>query len=81
MADVLIKVPLPIIGRLEMAEVVPPPPSAFTRGLRLITRCCEAFTLGIVLTCLAACWLDPSLAGEFLRDPLGAFAATASRVL
>ena len=81
LADILIKVPLPIVGRVELPEHGQIAPHSFDRVLRLITRCCEALVLGITLTCLAAIWVDPSLAIEFARDPLGAFAETARRML
>jgi hypothetical protein len=83
LADVLIHVRLPLKGAVELAAENAPSHSFFlgTSPLRLATRCGEAFLLGIVVTCLASVWLDPSLSTEFRLDPLGAFAETARRIL
>ena len=81
LADVLINVRLPLVGTVEIAADESASTTRGTTPLRLLTRCGEAFLLGILLTCLAFAWLDPSLAAEFHLDPLGAFAETAQRIL
>jgi hypothetical protein len=83
LADVLIHVRLPLKG----AVVLAPQPELSsvwrwgTTPLRLAMRCSEALLLGILATCLAMSWIDPSLGSEFALDPLGAFAETAKRIL
>ena len=81
LTDVLINVRLPLVGTVEIAADESASTTRGTTPLRLLTRCGEAFLLGILLTCLAFAWLDPSLAAEFHLDPLGAFAETAQRIL
>ncbi|MCE9526071.1 MAG: hypothetical protein K8R36_08455 [Planctomycetales bacterium] len=83
LTDVLVHVRLPLTGIVELTN--PHKDSALqvygTTPLRLLTRCGEAFLLGILLTCLASAWFDPSLASEYLTSPLGALAETARRIL
>jgi hypothetical protein len=83
LADVLVHVQLPLVAALELPPSASSPSAIPTRltPLRLLTRCGEAFLIGILLTILAAAWFDPSLAAEFRLDPLTAFAETARRLL
>ncbi|MGI8981131.1 MAG: hypothetical protein ACR2FY_18040 [Pirellulaceae bacterium] len=81
LTDVLINVRLPLVGTVELAADDSASTTRGTTPLRLLTRCGQAFLLGILLTCLASAWLDLSLAAEFQLDPLGAFAETAQRIL
>jgi hypothetical protein len=81
LADVLIHVRLPLTGAVELPTENQMSFFLGSTPLRLATRCGEAFLLGIVITCLASAWLDPSLSTEFRLDPVGAFAETARRIL
>ena len=82
LTDVLIHVRLPLVATLEL-QGNSGSAASLSRPtlLRLLTRCGEAFLLGILLTCLASAWQDSSLAAEFFNSPLGAFAETARRIL
>ncbi|MFN0022020.1 MAG: hypothetical protein ACKVP0_27545 [Pirellulaceae bacterium] len=83
LSDVLVHVRLPLMGTVELTNSKSDAAlKAYgTTPLRLLTRCGEAFLFGILLTCLASAWLDPSLAAEYLTSPLGALAETARRIL
>lgn len=83
LTDVLINVRLPLVGTVELSGGGPKTvlKSHGTPLVRLLTRSGEAFLLGILLTCVASAWLDPSLTSEWLTTPLGAFAETARRIL
>lgn len=84
LTDILIALPLPIVGRLELAipdNVARQTPGTAATAFRLLARSSEALAGGILLTCLAASWLDPALGAEIFHDPLEILAETARRVL
>jgi hypothetical protein len=83
LTDILIHVRLPLKGTIELSSGKNVLSESHSRPslLRLLTRCSEAFLLGVLLTCLASAWLDTHLAAEFASSPLEAFAETARRIL
>jgi len=49
--------------------------------VRLVTKAAEAVLLTILAVCVGAIFLDPTLAGEFVHDPLGVVSEIFGRVL